>query len=574
MSSYNPYNSKSNDINDNLNNTVINRGFFNKLLRNISNFGMDFSKLSAQNSYSISLYEDPATPLGSDPQNMYDIFTKKVIANILNRKSIAFLDRAYEDKRKILRQYSIKDEIKEFLTVMSDEVIIYNDDNFFCGVADLPDDIDETVRIKFMENFEKVYRSFGFDDGTTGWNYIKNLLIDGYIAYEIVYDDKQKNVEKLLPIDPISLIPATDPATQTVVWVQYPNDSERRRVLLDAQIIYISWSNNNEYSETSYIENLIRPYNQLKLIEQTRLLYNINQAAIYKKFIIPTNGLSRQQAEQQIQQLMAEYHEDVQWDDQMGTVSINGSNDVPHSKDFWFPSGEQTPDFEIVAANGTDLNEDTMLNYFYKKLKKASRIPFARFEEEGGGGSFVSDTAELTKEEVKFGNFSRRIQTIFKEILIKPLKIQMILDFPELKDDNHFHSNVKLNFNKNDLFEEWKYLNNLTKRAEIASTLTNNLQVGEGAPYIPIQWIMKHIMKFSDEQLNEMERMRLASSINGAGVAGGGGVVQAGGEGQPGMQGGEGQPGMQGQGGQGQPGIQGQGGQPQSQPGGGEEPQF
>lgn len=559
MPSYNPYNKlATNDINTNLNNTVINRGFFNKLLRNMSNFGLDFSKLSAQNSYSISLYEDPSTtPNSTDPQNMYDIFTKKVIANILNRKSIAYLNRSYEDKRKILRQYSIKDEIKEFLTVVSDETIIYDDDNFFCNAADLPDDMDETVRTKFIENFEQIYRAFGFDDGTTAWNYIKNLLIDGFIAYEIVYDDKQKNIEKLLPIDPISLIPATDPATQTVVWVQYPNDSERRRVLLDSQIIYISWSNNNEYGETSYIENLIKPYNQLKLIEQTRILYNINQAAIYKKFIIPTNGLSRQQAEQQIQQLMAEYHEDVNWDDEMGTVSINGSNDVPHSKDFWFPSGDQQPDFEIVASQGTDLNEDTMLNYFYKKLKKASRIPFARFEEEGGGGSFVSDTAELTKEEVKFGNFVNRIRTIFKEILIKPLKIQMILDFPELKDDNHFHSNVKLKFNKNDLFEEWKYLNNLQKRADISSTLTGSLQDSEGNPFIPITWIMKYIMKFDDEQMNEMERMRLSS-----GIQGGVGQSQGGGQGQMG-----GQMPQQGGGQQmgGQQGGQAQGGQQQTQ---------
>lgn len=533
MPSYNPYGGSQ----DQLNNTVMNRGFFSKMLRNMSNFGLDFTKVSAQNSYSITMYEDPSTPASSDPQNMYDIFTKKVIANILNRKSIAYLDRSYEDKRKILRQYCMKDEIKDFLTIIADETVIYDDDNYFCRIQDLPTDMDETVRKKYIENFHQIYSGFGFDDGVTGWNYIKNLLIDGYICYEIVYDNKNKNVEKLMPIDPMTIIPATDPGTQTVVWVQYPNDPQRRRVMLDAQIVYISWSNNNEYSETSYVENLIRPYNQLKLIEQTRLLYNINQAAIYKKFIIPTNGLSRQMAEQQIVQLMTEYHEDVQWDDRMGTVSINGSNDVPHSKDFWFPSGDGgQPDFEIVPASGTDLNEDTMLKWFFNKLKKASRIPFSRFEEEGGGGNFATDNAELTREEVKFGNFLKRIQTIFREIIVKPLKIQMTLDFPELKDDFYFHSHVKLKFNANDYFEEWKYLNNLAKRSEIASTLTSNLSVGD-TPFIPIEWIARHIMKFSDEQLEEMARYRINANLPtpGPGSGGTGGIAPASGEGAQGQ---------------------------------------
>ena len=41
-----------------------------------------------------------------------------------------------------------------------------------------------------------------------------------------------------------------------------------RRILLDAQIIYISYSNDQDYGEKSYVEPLIRPYNQLKLLEQ------------------------------------------------------------------------------------------------------------------------------------------------------------------------------------------------------------------------------------------------------------------------------------------------------------------
>ena len=270
------------------------------------------------------------------------------------------------------------------------------------------------------------------------------------------------------------------------------------------------------------------------MLEQTRLLYNINQAAIYKKFVIPTNGLTRQQAEQQIYQLMSEYHEDVQWDDTLGTVSINGSTNIPHSKDFWFPASDGgTPEVEILKPDQVNLNEDIMLQWFYKNLKRASKIPLSRFDEESGGGTLFNDTADITRDEIKFGNFIKRLRTVYREILVKPLKIQMIMDFPELKDDNLFHSSINIIFNSNALFEEWKYLNNLAKRAEIASTLSSNLQDAEQKPYLCVEWIVRKIMKLTDEDIAENKKYKLL----GSGTAAPG---EGGGEGgaQPGAQGG------------------------------------
>ena len=519
MASYNRY--TNNKPESSISQSVDNRGFLNRQLRNLSNWGMDYDNMIIKNTYSAGIHEDPEGQEGGN--NMYDIFTKKILSKMLNRKSIAYLDRAYEDKRKILRQYAIKDEIKDFLTQIADEAIIYDDDNYFCKVADLPDEFDNTIKQRYQESFHKIYRNFGFGDGLTAWNYFKNFLIDGFIAYEIVYDNKQKHIIELSPIDPMTLVVATDPGTATIIWVQYPDNPQQRRVLLDSQVVYISYSNNNEFAETSYVENLIRPYNQLKMLEQTRLLYNINQAAIYKKFIIPTNGLTRQQAEQQIYELMSEYHEDVQWDDTMGTVSINGSTDIPHSKDFWFPNSDLgTPDIQIMAAQGTDLNEDTMLQWFFKILKRASKLPFSRFDEESGGGNIYNDSSEITRDEIKFGNYIKRLRTIFKEIMTKPLKIQMILDYPELKDDNLFHSKIKLEFNSNELFEEWKYLNNLAKRAEIVSTLSSNLVDEEGKSWLHIEWLVRKIMKLTDEDIAENEKYKLGGGGAGAGEGGGG----------------------------------------------------
>lgn len=509
------------------------RGFSSKLLRRLSNFGMDEQEMVVKNSQAIGAFQDTTNLLYEPGTNMYDLFSKKVISKILEKKSIAYLDRRYLDKRKILHQYAIKEEIKDYVTRIADEAINYDDSNYFCKISDLPDQYDQSVRIKYQENFKRIYNAFSFNDGLTAWNYMKTFLIDGFLAFELVYDDNQKNIVDLNLLDPLTLIVAAEPGSGTVVWIQNPDIPQLRRVLLDANIVYISYSNNLDYDETSYVEGLIKPYNQLKLLEFTKLMYNLNQATIYKKFIIPVNGLTRQQAEQQIAQLMSEYHEDVQWDDRTGIPYINGSTKIPHSKDYWFPGSELgTPEMDIIQPQQAELNEDTTLQWFYKALKRASKMPFSRLDEDQGGGNFYDDTASITMDEIRFKDFVRRLRTLYKEILIKPLKIQMVLDFPELEKDRLFDSFINLEFNSNDLFEEWKRLNNLAKRAEIASTLSSNLQDAEDQPYLSIEWIVREIMKFSDKDIELNNKYKQMSGRASAGGGGGGGF-SGGGGGEP-----------------------------------------
>lgn len=486
-----------------------NRSMYSKLLRQISNFGMDSDQMVIKNTVTTSINEEPGD--GSQGGGLlYDAFSKKTIAKLLDKKSIAFLDRAFNDKNNILRQYSVKLEIKDFVSDMADECIIYDSSNFFCTAKDLSSEFDNTVKQRYQENFIKLYNNFGFVDNLTAWNYMKNFLVYGYLVFEIVYDNKQKNIIDISPIDPATLVPASDPETGTIIWIQYPDSPTARKILLDAQIIYISYSNNRDYAETSYVENLIRPYNELKLIEQTKILYNINQSAIYKKFIIPTTGLNDRQAKAVMRQLMNDYYEHVQFDDSLGTVTINGSADLPLSKDFWFPSGGEgsSPTVDIVAAGGNDLNEDVMLKHFRNNLRVASKFPASRSNTEDGGGSIHNDASEITNNEIKFGLYKKRIQTVFKELIVKPLKIQMICDFPELRMDQNFLTSINIEFNQNEYFEKWKRLGNLAKEAEIVSTLNSNLPAEDDA-YIPNEYALKHIMSFTNDQYDELMRYRL-----------------------------------------------------------------
>jgi hypothetical protein len=527
MSSYNPLNNQG-QFQYNANSAVENRGLFSRILRNLSTWGMNYDDMIMRNQVGVGINEDPYAQQGN---SMYDFFSKRAVASILNRKSIPYLDRSYADKRRILREYSIKDEIRDFISTVCDECVIYSDKDF-CSPKQLPTEFTQDIRDKYQEYFEKIYNRYGFADSVSAWMLMKDFLIDGYIAMEIIWDDKKKNIIGFNRLRPETLVPAFEPAIGHL-WIQYPEDPQLRRIFLDSQIIFISYSSQNDYSETSYVEGLIKPYNQLKIIEQTKIMFNIVNATLYQKFVIPIKGLGRQRAEEQIGQLIQDYSEEVEWDDSLGTLRINGQKHLSYNKQYWFPEGDGgTPNMEIMNAGmGHNLNEDDILKWFFNILKRASKIPMQRFADENGGGNVFSDAAEITRDEAKFGNFIMRLRSNFKEILVKPLKLQMLVEFPELKDDERFMNEVDIQFISNQLFEEWKKLGNLSKKAEILSTLTG-IQKSDGQPYFHIEYLIDHILKLTPEEKEENKKYWMKDGAGaGAGPEGGGeGGPESGGE--------------------------------------------
>ena len=528
MASYNPINQQSTNISS----AVENKGIFSKILRNLSSWGMKYDDMVIRNTVGIGMNEDPYAMKAGD---MYAFMSQKSIAQVLNNKSIPYLDRAYSDKRRILREYSIKDEIRDFVSRVTDDSIIYNDDKDFCSPSQLSNDYPQDVQDKYQEYFEKIYRAFGFSDGITAWNLMKDFLIDGYIALEIVWDDKKKNIIYFNRLRPETLVPGHEPSIGRL-WIQYPEDPQLRRIFLDSQIVFISYSTQHDYSETSYVEGLIKPYNQLKIVEQTRIMFNVVNAMVYQKYTVPVKGLSRQRAEEQIGQLIADYSEEVEWDDSLGTLTINGKKHLPYNKQIWFPEGDGgTPNLELVSPQGHNLNESDILQWFYNALKRASKIPSMRFEKENGGGNVYSDAAEVTRDEVMFGNFVSRLRANFKELIVKPLRLQMCMEFPELKDDEMFMNQVDIIFYSNTLFEEWKKNANIEKRVGILTTLLG-VQTADGQPYFHIDFLIDKYLKLTTEEKEENKSYWIKMK-GGAGAAEGGEPGAEGAEG--GMEGGE-----------------------------------
>jgi len=484
-----------------------------KLLKDLSNLGMAYDDMILRNSRAVGFTENAMgytmNPMGADNEDIYAAFAALSLSDTSLKKNISFFDKDYQKKRDQLRIFAVQDEIEEILDVIVDEAIVCDESNYV-AYASFHGQVSSAIEEEVNDVYNNIYQYFGFMDAVAPWNYFRKWLVDGFLAFEIVYNDKQTEIIGFKELDPISLMPAIDPDTGKKMWVQYQGQGIKERNLWDSQIIYLSYSQVNSPMRISYVERLIRAFNLLRIMEHTRIIWAVSNASFKTKFVIPVGGKSKTRAKQSLSSLMNNYREVVDFDYDTGEIQTNGKPMLPFNKEYWLPSKDgDSPEIETIGGDGPDLGDTESLKYFADRLKMASKIPFSRFEQDQ---AYDMEASGALRDEIKFGKFIDRLRSIFQEILVKPLYLQMILNHPELKDDVYFKSHLGLNFVKDNVFEEMKEMELSTKRVDFIGNMKTQLSTMDEnmteIPYFDLGWLIKRYGGFTREDLRANKRAK------------------------------------------------------------------
>jgi hypothetical protein len=488
-----------------------NKSAFGNIMRSlgrISSFGMKYDDMVVRNSQAIgktesSFFNSEGTGFTQD-----DAF-KWILSHqdVKIRKYIAYFDRDYAEKRKFLRKFALNGEIEFILDTVCDESITYDDRNFFATASTLNIDLKDKILDKITDHYNRLYNVFGFQNSNLAWQYFRQLLIDGFLAFEIIYDNKGKEIIGFKELDPTSLQPMVEKVGENdyqQFWIQYPANPQITRKLTNEQIIYISYAKGNSVSRVSYAERLIRSYNILKIMENTRIIWNVMNASYRLKFIIPTGTQSQQKALQTLGQVMSNYKEDISINDNSGELTINGKPKVQFYKNYLFPEKDgQTPDIQSMNPSGPDFNIMDNVLYFFNKLKMDSKIPYARFSSRSSAPiNYQIGVDQMQRDEIRFEKFLRRLRSIFQEILVKPLYIQMCLDHPDLAKDRNFKSKLGLNYNRESELEEMIQMGGFTKRIEFINGLAEiKMKIGETeSSYFDREFLINRYLGITPDQ--------------------------------------------------------------------------
>lgn len=497
-----------------------NQSALGNIIRNlgrISKLGMEYDDMVVRNSQAVGKTESAFSNQSGTGFTENDAFYWTLsYQDTRVRKYIAYFDKDYIEKRNFLRKFSLNGEIEFILDTVTDECISYDDRNFFATPSFVNlQDLKDKTREEITHNYNRLYNVFGFQNTILAWQFFKQLLVDGFLAFEIIYDNAGKEIIGFKELDPTSLQPAVEKISENEYkqfWIQYPKNPQMTRKLTNEQIIYISYAKGNSISRVSYLERLVRSYNILRIMENSRVIWNVMNASFRLKFIIPTGTQSPQKAMQTLGQLMSNYKEEISINDSSGEMTVNGKPKIQFYKNYLFPEQNgQSPTIESLNTSGPDFNVMENVLYFFNKLKMDSKIPYARFASRGSTPVNYSVSIDsLERDEIRFEKFLSRLRSIFQEILVKPLYIQMCLKHPELAKDRSFKTNLGVNFHRESPFNEQVEMAAYQKRTEFITGLGElKTKMGEAeVPYFDAGFLIQRFLGLNPDLISLNEKYK------------------------------------------------------------------
>lgn len=501
------------------------QGKFSKLLTALSRYGMTYTDQVLKNMQ--------AVPADRNLQNKEDIgYHQSLYQGWDNswtpkkEEDKSYSEKALIEKVRVLRKMATQPELEDILDILANECIVYDNDESYIAtpfmdtalIQELNEKSAEEIRRCVDTSFYKLYVLL--DLKRNAWSLFKRWLIDGVLAFEIVYDDLEhpKSIIGIIPIDPTIITRKVD-QDGTEKWIMFKDMVGLERTLLSSQIIYIKYSERDDgVDRQSYLERLIRPFNIYRIIEQAQIIWTTTQASFKMMFTIPVAGMNKARGLQTLQSAMNRYKEEITFNSETGELLTNGKVNQIFNKEYWMPENENgKPEIETLVDNGPQLNDSDQLTYHLNKLYKISKIPLGRFDKDAQATWFGSDPTAVLRDEINFGRFVNRLRATWSEIILKPLRIQVSLSIPDIKNDKRILDAISLRFNAYNQFTEMMEIEIDTKRVEFIQTMHDSLTTqddeGNDVSFFSQKFLVLKYLKMSEADLELNEKYLLAEKF-------------------------------------------------------------
>lgn len=501
----------------------------NKFFSNMSRLGMSLDEQVIKNMKALPADKDL---LPKEKQEVVSSLYNQLMSawKVKDNKDKSFFEKDFATKRDQLRALAMQPELEDILDKMTNEAIVYDsnyvyfmepyiDDN---DMVDFDKDVQDKINNSVTTSFKRFYRMLGWRTGA--WDQFKRWLIEGILAWEIVYDSLEKptKIIGLIPIDAATLTKKFE--NDKWYWVQFAGIQGKERKLLDAQVIYIQFQETQNISRLSYLERLIRPYNIYRIIEQAQIIWVVTNAQYKTKFTIPVKGMNRARGSQTLNAAMNRYREDIQFISDTGELTINGKPQMAFNKEYWMPESEAgTPQIETLGGDGPELMDSDYLKFFKNQLYKISNIPLNRFDQDSDTNWFGTEADSYMRSEIDFGRYVTRQRNVFAQIMIKAIWMQLCLDLPEMQTYPDFQCCIQMQYKSYNLFEELMTISLMEKRVEFIQNMKESMvdmdKEGSEVKYFSSKFLVQKYLHLSDAdiKLNEKYKKEEIEELNLAG---------------------------------------------------------
>jgi hypothetical protein len=451
------------------------------------------------------------------------------------------IEGVYKNEQDLVRRYremSLHPECDSAIEDIVNEAIVsdLNDSPVEIELSNLPasDKLKEIIR----EEFKTIKQLMNFDRKCH--EIFKTWYVDGRIFYHKVIDIKNPSLglQEIRFIDPlkIKLIRKAEKLgnnQQSQVFAQRNdsdisayqapkieeyylydpsstnggsiysnrNDAKSVKITKDA-ITYVTSGlvDRNKQTVLSYLHKAIKALNQLRMIEDSLVIYRLSRAPERRIFYIDVGNLPKIKAEQYLRDVMSRYRNKLVYNADTGEIRDDRKY-MAMLEDFWLPRREGGRGTEITTLpGGQNLGELADIEYFQTKLYKSLNVPSSRLDSQGGFN--LGRSSEILRDELKFTKFVGRLRKRFSQIFSDMLKTQLILkNIITPEDWNILEEHIQYDFLYDNHFSDLK--NNELINEQLGVVAAMEPYMGK---YFSAQYVRSKILKQTETEMIEIDK--------------------------------------------------------------------
>lgn len=427
------------------------------------------------------------------------------------------------------REVSLHPEVDSAIDEVVNEAIVSDGDDSPVEIELSNLEVSDSIKKRIREEFKEIKRLIQFDKKC--YHIFRRWYIDGRLYYHKVIDINKptEGIKELRYIDPLKIKKMREvkkpnkPATNETGAINYGNVTEYYlfnpkgvftstatvssigkdhlgiKISTDA-VTFVSSGlmdlNNN--IPLSYLHKALKAVNQLRMIEDSLVIYRMSRAPERRIFYIDVGNLPKVKAEQYLREVMSRYRNKMVYDAQTGEIR-DDKKFMSMLEDFWLPRREGGRGTEITTLPGAqNLGELKDVEYFLKKLYKSLNLPPSRVGEEKGFS--LGRSNEILRDELKFIKFVGRLRKQFSALFNDMMKTQLILKGVITTEDwEMMEEHIQYDFLFDNHFTELKEIEMIGERLNLVERMQPFMGV-----YYSNSYIKRQILQQTESEIEEI----------------------------------------------------------------------
>jgi len=387
------------------------------------------------------------------------------------------------------------------------------------------DNVKTSDKIKklMVEEFDAICGMLNFNE--LGHDIFRSWYIDGRLYHHLVVNESnmKAGIQEIRPIDAAKMRKVRevkykkDPVTNAKVvdrtdefYIYQEKAGTQSGVKLSPDSVSYVTSGLLDPSRkrvVSFLHKAIKPINQLRMMEDSLVIYRLARAPERRIFYIDVGNLPTQKAEKHMKDIMSRYRNKLVYDANTGQLKDDRKH-MSMLEDFWLPRKEGGRGTEIsTLPGGENLGQIDDIIYFQKRLYRSLNVPLSRLEQEAQFS--LGRATEINRDEVKFQKFIDRLRKRFANLFLHILRKQLILkgvitelDWEEWKND------ITVDFIRDNHFSELKEAEVLRERLQTMDQVSQ--YVGE---YFSKEWVWKNVLQMQEDEVENILK-QIATEAN------------------------------------------------------------